>query len=81
MQIYMVTWEGQSGTPDCFRNFSDIEQSIRISYGQAKDLKIEKSPTSGPTRFKVSGTWVDGEVFEMLLVVTRYPVWDSPTHL
>jgi len=81
MQVYMITWEGQIGTPDCFRNFSDIEPSIRIAYGKAKDLKIDRKPTPGPVEFHISGTWDTGETFSVVLIATRYSVWDSPTHI
>lgn len=82
MQVYLLTWPGQIGQPDAFRNFQDIEPSIRISYGQAKDLKIISSPraTGGPI-FTVSGDMPGSGSFEEQITVTRLSVYDSPTHI
>lgn len=81
MQVYLVTWPGQVGDPDAFRNFNDIEPSIKISYSQAKDLTIECQPkaTGGPV-FVVKGKMND-KPFEERLTVKRLSVYDSPTHL
>jgi hypothetical protein len=81
MQVYITTWEGQVRRTDCFRNFADIEPSIRLSYSKAKDLKIDVRPTKGPVEFHVSGIWDDGKAFSFVMTATRYSVWDSPTHL
>lgn len=80
MQVYMVTWDGQIGQPDCFRNFADIEPSIRTSFSGFDDLQITKKPTNGPVEFVVTYT-KEGEKHTETLIATRYPVWDSPTHL
>lgn len=81
MQVYLVTWKDQIGDPEAFRNFNDIEPSIRISWSQAKGLKIESKPraTGGP-QFVVSGE-MDGKPFTQTLDVKRLSVYDSPTHL
>lgn len=81
MQVYLVTWPGQLGDPDAFRNFQDIEPSIRISYSQARDLKIVAMPrNAGGPQFEVSGT-MEGKAFKEVLTVKRLSVYDSPTHL
>lgn len=88
MQVYFVTQVGSSNNPDLFRNFGDIESSLRVSFSQALDLKIVKTPTKGPVQFIVTGAWptsfgpdLGGKTFKEVFEAVRYPVWDSPTHL
>lgn len=81
MQVYLVSWEGQTGDPEAFRNFSDIEPSIRISYSKATDLKIKcLVRTIGGPLFTASGK-MDGTDFTCTFTVKRLSVWDSPTHI
>ncbi len=79
MQVYEVIGDGMT-TPEFFRNFQDIEPSLRISYSSCTEVQIMKSPTTGPIKFTVTG-YRDGDRFEETLLVNRYSVWDSPTHL
>lgn len=92
MQVYMVFEKSalpssldEIRSVDVFRNFGDIEDSIRISWSKAINLKVEKVPTSGIVEFHISGVMPinDGPdvPFSTILVAVRFPVWDSPTHL
>lgn len=79
MQVYSVIGTGMS-QPEFFRNFQDIEHSLKISYSACTCVDIVKAPTTGPIKFTITGFRKD-EAFKDELLVTRYPVWDSPTHL
>ena len=82
MQVYLVSRPGQDlTTADAFRNFTDIEPSLRISYSAFDNVKIKSEPMiAGGPKFTVTGS-NDGIEFTEELLVTRFAVYDSPTHL
>lgn len=82
MQVYLVTMkEKYPDMLECFRNYQDIEPSIRISYGSCVNVVIVATPqVSGGPFFKVTGLR-DGVAFDETLQVKRLAVWDSPTHI
>ena len=88
MQVYRVQQieEAIKHEANYFRNFQDIVPSLKISYSQAKDLRISHVPTSnGGPIFFVEGSFKgvdEKEVpFKHTFHCTRLPVWDSPTHM
>jgi len=82
MQVYEVKqlYNPDNLEPQFFRNFADIEASLKISYS-ALDVKISKKPTVGPVIFTVIGKFHDGSDLHHEFEAKRHPVWDSPTHM
>lgn len=81
MQVYIVTMKKYPEMRECFRNYQDIEPSIKISYSACKDVKIVATPkVAGGPEFTVTGIRDDGP-FSEVINVERISVWDSPTHI
>jgi len=89
MQVYLVKQLDADNTTNAFRNYGDIEPSLRISYQSCHNVVITARPksTGGPV-FTVKGTYPsdwgmpqDGKDFEHQFEVLRMAVWDSPTHI
>lgn len=88
MQVYEVIQDGQQA-PDFFRNFADIKTTLEQTFCKLAHLKVDIVPSAkGPVRFIVTGTWpldmgpdLGGKDVNEIFFATRYPVWDSPTHL
>jgi len=90
MQVYMLSHDTDhhSGDPDFFRNLHDIEPTLKLTYSKVENLKVDVTPTKGPVKFTVTGTWpkdmgldLGGKEVNETFFATRYAVWDSPTHI
>lgn len=91
MQVYLVhdtRYPYPEYPVSAFRNFGDIERSLRISYSACSCVDIKCSPqVEGGPVFTVTGFLpiesldASEEPFTHTIKVTRLPVWDSPTHI
>ena len=84
MEIFEVESEG---CREFFKNWGDIERTLRISYSACSGLEIAKSPCIRGSEFKVIGAFppdkLDEEFkpFEHVYKVTRHTLVEGPTHL
>ena len=82
MEIYRVTCTEME--PAYFAKFSDIQETLRVSYSACEAVDIIKSPSAhGPIVFTVTGfnPHVSNDPFRHEYEVSRITVLDRATHL
>lgn len=84
MEIFEVAREGSR---EFFRNWQDIERSLKISYSACSCVDVLKSPAVVGVEFTVTGFYPiekldeDARPFKHVFKVTRHSVIECPTHL